>query len=330
MSTLYIHIGFGKCGSSALQSYFTSNPIIKKKNQGSLYYGVIDHNCEVFIGEKLKGMPNTPYGYHSCVSLNHIVNNSRSQNAKFSLDRFFEDVSDEDDLFLSNEGWCNEVDFLKSFVQLLPKNVNIKVLAVVRPPVEWINSAWWQWGAWSDVSFERWARKNIAIVDSWLSSIHEWEAKLSAESIVLPLTSNVITDVSEVIDVVELSNVKSNSSLPEEVLRVFQRNRELRQGPHDSAIEFKLSQKINFSNFNNKTPWVIDSQLADLIISETTLLHQNIYKKIPLKYKEHFLYDKRWIDSSYYYSREVSPSGIIPENKDKDRLIVELIKLAIS
>lgn len=328
MTKLYIHIGFGKCGSSAIQGYFTQNPVVRKKTKGNIYYAVINGQGNVVFGNDIKSLPKTPFGYQSSVSLHHIVKRT-DDSIKKKLAEIFDNINEEDDLLLSNEGWCNEYDLASDLMLLLPSNIAVQVIAIVRPPVEWINSAWWQWGAWSDVSFERWVKKNISIVKDWTTVVEKWSRKLNSEKIILPLTSNIITDFSELLELVELPSSKSNSSLPEELLRVFQRNRSLRKGPHDSSIEFTLANKIDFSKYKNKTPWVIDSNLTGVIIEETKVMFVDALSYMPMKYHKKFIDNKRWTSVEEYAGKRVSPSGVIPDNSDKDKLVVDLIKAMI-
>jgi hypothetical protein len=62
-----LHIGGGKCGSSAIQTALTRQPVLSKEDGGRVGYGFIDNSGRLFHGAQINTVRNAR-GYHASPS----------------------------------------------------------------------------------------------------------------------------------------------------------------------------------------------------------------------------------------------------------------------
>ncbi|BCN92748.1 hypothetical protein THMIRHAM_05330 [Thiomicrorhabdus immobilis] len=264
MKKLILHVGMGKCGSSALQEYLSFNNSLIDTQGNKYLYACMNTDGTVYSGNLLEEKAsNSPFNYASSPNLKQIndkglfINNFQTSMKKINSNVIF-----------SSEGWSSELELFNDLIFKSVTDYQIEVVFFVRPPVAWINSAWWQWGAWADVSFDKWIDKNIPAT-LWSGHIREWFASEHIDKThVKLLNKNVIESFSEIFNLKLNKKLlkKSNVSLPGTVLRFFQNNRDLRPGPHDSSIDFILSKYINI---DSKPDWVIPEVMVKDIVQKT-------------------------------------------------------------
>lgn len=264
MKKLILHVGMGKCGSSALQEYLSFNNSLTDSQGNKYLYACMNLDGTVFYGDLIEEKAsNSPFNYASSPNLKQI------NDKELFIKNFQESMNEiNSNVVFSCEGWNSELKLFKELIFKSLSGFQIEVVFFVRPPVAWLNSAWWQWGAWSDVSFEKWIDKNISAT-LWSKHIIEWfESEHVDKAHVKLLNKNVIESFSEIFNLkLEKSLLKrTNISLPGTVLRFFQNNRDLRPGPHDSSIDFVLSKYINI---NSKPDWVIPETMVKDILQKT-------------------------------------------------------------
>jgi len=77
-------------------------------------------------------------------------------------------------------GQAKEFNTLLQLVAPPDSNRDVELIAFVRPQVKWINSAWWQWGAWdANNDFESWLETAIGACQ-WFNYLKQ--AKTSPQS----------------------------------------------------------------------------------------------------------------------------------------------------
>lgn len=308
-----------KCGSSAIQNYLSSRNFYEASKE-SVIYLTIKKDGEVSYGEDLlREAASSSYGYAS--SHNDEIINSISKSGSSRVVNSINDFLDKEYLvIISNEGWGPRPDSFsnehKIFSNLKEK---VEIVGYVRPQVEWINSAWWQWGAWSDVPFNRWvaANKEKAL---WGRAFEAWKKKPWVKKITPRLMGgDVVADFTDYLNLPEVYTGQSNKSLPGSLLRFFQSHRDLRPGPHSSAIEFVLAKAIDFPD--NKTPWVVSRQAAEEILSfcrDDNVLLESFLWQSDLS----ILGNGKWWSISSFKERDVErPEPIKPSYKEIDDLL---------
>ncbi len=287
---------------------------------------------DLFRGERVKDERlKSGYGYVSSPLLRNFIGKDFSVPTPL-IDGVREVLRERVKPVFSNEGWCTEAElFYKSnFFQQL--NLRPEIFIFARPPVEWINSAWWQWGAWSDVGFERWLDKSINDLNSWAEDIELWGEVKNVEAVRVSTTSsNVINSFFKSLNCgFRDAERRANSSLPGSLLRVFQRNRELRPGPHDSKIDFMLSEKMVFDTKRDPTPWVLTERQVKKVLEETVFFRDVVYSNTSLSDKVLMSNDLRWWSSCHYVNKKYEePEVQVSKDPCQEAVLVSAIRALI-
>lgn len=310
---LVIHPGFGKCASSSLQATLSESPIYPLDSTRKFHYLCLTSN-DVLAGEQIKNRTaRGVYGYTSSVNISGIHDNFQALNDLLS--QRVSELPSGDIAILSCEGWCQELDKLSQIQIIKELGEECAFIFFVRAPVSWINSAFWQWGAWSDLSQEAWINNAGARGANWVNYLNKCNEHFpDAQQLVIPLTreSNVLQIFFERIGMSETSfsrlpKIRNNISLPLEILHLYLRFPELRPSPHASEIDFKMASAISDLSLGhlNRQPWAIRS--SDVISLMTNLSESvrdllNVY----LDDESRALVDHEpeWIDPSAYSRRE--------------------------
>ncbi|MDQ9172260.1 hypothetical protein Q8A64_17760 [Oxalobacteraceae bacterium R-40] len=202
----------------------------------------------------------SPYGY--CASHAGKVLETYSDSQKHNARAVIRELMQEyETVVFSCEAWGRAPNAFSENC-LFADEFNVRVVAYVRPQVEWMNSAWWQWGAWTDLPLIRWIQKNRSKA-KWHQILQAWRRKSWVGNIdIRILEDDIVQDfVSHLGDYSISIQPYANQGLPDIALRLFQRNRALRQSAHASAIEFILSRNIAFGQNYEPTPWVLRPKL---------------------------------------------------------------------
>ena len=309
---VFIHIGFGKCASSSIQTTLSQNPVIDISKNKKLHYICITPN-EVITGRHITDRAaRTPFGYLSSANASNLLANAEKLSEKLS--RVFSSLPQDDIALLSCEGWCREPAELAKVVALTEPGVDCSFIAIVRAPVSWINSAFWQWGAWSSASQDEWIMRFGIKGASWASSLDKVKKYFPlAEFNVVPITRGV--DVSRemfsiagvpIDRIASIKIVRNNISLPLEILHMYLRFPELREGPHDSAIDFRIGRLIKPSTLQLLTAsaWAIKQDQISSILTTTApeidrLCSHYFNKEATALIRA----DSQWIDSETYKTK---------------------------
>ena len=226
------------------------------------------------------------------------------------------------DLLFSSEGWLFQPRQWSEILHFL--DVDVSIVVYVRPQVPVLNSAWWQWGAWSDQNFDDWMahRLNASL---WGARVKRWADLKCVKSVtVRPVPEEVVADFYEhVLDAPKPQLVlRPNPSLPGPVLRLFQRNRSLRSGIHASRMDFALANHLKISD---PSIWVMNELWINRVLSktqkDTELLLSFMDNDSSKKVRE----DSRWWSPAAYSDKNAAspnPEPISPEKLEE--LCVEM------
>lgn len=315
MARIILHIGAGKCGSSALQRFLCENPILPLKSGGRLIYSVVLSDGTVLDGADLKSRASKSLaGYVTSTFLSSLV--SLGKGVHF-------DVTAQDIVVLSNEGWRKEWNRLKVQDALSVFN-EIEAVMYIRPQTTYMNSAYWQWGAWEEMPFERWFEATLAGA-LWLTSITGWiensrvrklTTRLLPEDIVSDFLRWTGVDL-EMVSINQKTNV--NKSLPDSVLRVLQRHRHLRPGPHESNIDFVL-EKI-FGGIGSGPAWILSEERVRQIVNYCRVNNEEVLKCLSEEQATLMRADRRWWEPVFPDREIESPLPQPAEDEETDNIL---------
>jgi len=306
---LVLHVGFGKCASSSLQATLSHSPVIRIGDNTTLYYGVIKRK-RIFYGDAIHGATDSSvFGYCASDHLLKLKNHLRAIRNKIA--KLSELLGDNSVLLLSCEAWHNHPQLIREMIPVELLAGNVEILCIVRAPVSWINSAYWQWGAWTSLTQSQWIRQvGLKRVD-WNKHLNSIKAILPEVPLrVFPITSSA--DVIRLIftalnfDASTLNDtliLRSNTSLPLEILHLFVRYPELRDGPHSSGIDFLISKIISpkTSGILNTQPFSLSKdEISDLIESTAYSCHQLAENHLTASARDAIQADAQWTCADYY------------------------------
>ena len=320
MKKLYIHAGFDKCGSSSIQTFLSRQGQFKCKNGDSLVYAAFLRERIGYGKELVKLSSHNVYGYRDSLPLNSF---------KTSPEEHINAVGDQllsllqsHHVVLSRESWNYEFDAWSTISFFNKHQIEVTLIFYIRPPVTWMNSAWWQWGAWSEVELDIWLDQVIKAVNyvqrikafsslSWIKAIH-----------VRLLDTNLLDDFSNLLEL-DLKTEQdrqpvANKSLSNGVLRLFQTHRRLRPSPHNSAIDFVLERHLKIGG---KADWVLNAAHIKKIIEQTRDSNLELIDFIDEDCKAKFLADSRYWDAAAFGGIPVhAATGIKPSYEELEEI----------
>ncbi|MEL7098466.1 MAG: hypothetical protein AAGM84_06515 [Pseudomonadota bacterium] len=292
-----LHIGGPKCGSSALQSALSAAP---------------DHGAYRYVAARmhrgalrpLRGFLlrrralASPFQYVSFPNFMRIedpetVHHAITDAIRRGLNKGYVPI-------LSNEGWCTWPDHFARILADLG-NPPTDIVCYVRPPTDWINSAYWQWGLWSHQNLGRWLDQgNIRY------NFHE---KLPAFAAIPNVRLRVQRPQPDVVaKFAGLYGLKvpavgtANGTAPTSLIGLVQRNRApFRPSPLDPSIEFIFSRWCPMPD--EPRPWAMS---ARHVVDLRPVLNSARARFEQLLAPEDFsdlMQDPRWHSEEPYHER---------------------------
>lgn len=301
---IILHIGAGKCGSSAIQEHFSHHPVLELAKSKVFNYGALEANGTITTGPTLRKKAEvSPFDYISSINLKSL--DLKQDEILRNLTASLKQISKRCELLLlSNEGWHQESELFAWFNEAFAA-YPVDVVFVVRPPVFWLNSAWWQWGAWTGASVERWIHQNIKNV-CWSHFAKAWSALECVQTFeVVPLRGNILSYFYQKIGLPNEPATLSNKSLPDSILRVYQHRPELRPSPHESKLDFSLARHLPCQG---KPDWVIPRPTIWKIISSTHTSNQELLEYMSSEDAAFVNEDSRWWGRGFYADFTHAPS----------------------
>ncbi len=299
----YIHAGVDKCGSSSLQRFLSINgSLLDNKNR------LIIYKCLTRKGllspQKIKSLSNkNKNAYKSSMDLKNILNienyELRKMFEKYKISNPGKNLQ-----ILSCEGWYRGLkneQFISKISNFLEDPINDKlvIIAFLRSPVLWINSAWWQWGAWESkknkYQFDEWLEKETLNVN-WYRHFGELNSlKKNFKLVLKPLKKDIIVEFSKILNLKGDLNLpgRINTGLPLEILKLYLKY------PKFKFILKKIFVNKNFVGYGS-TPWILSKSNIRFILNNTYKNNKKLLNLLDEEDKLFLLNDKSWWDIDFY------------------------------
>jgi hypothetical protein len=304
-----LHIGAGKCGSSSLQAALSRNPVFQSKDRkvNYEYLSLFPAICDKIIRKDMvfENALRSPQGYICSATAGNI---SQNDNYIDSIRHEISQVLLESIIpILSFEGWVAEgATFTER--KILPRlGLKPKVVLFIRPQIAWLNSAWWQWGAWSGRSFKDWLADSAKNPFHWTGYIQQWRQIPGVESVEVHSASrDVVKTFYRSLGASPPEAEKANISLDSDVLRFLQRHRDFRDDPDDPANDFILERCLPADL--GGAPWVIPHETTAELIAYYRESNKQLLSLVPDDERRIIESDPHWWDAEAYRNREVEPA----------------------
>jgi len=300
---LFLHIGFGKCGSSALQHHLSMNPLLQSGKR-RIEYAAMTHRGHLIRRERLVLEAKArPSAYTSSTpSVQQFVD---SPHAAASVNRL---LDNDTSVILSHESWAHQLESFRRGKFLPAIRGPVVVLAYVRPQVDWLNSAWWQWFYWRKESQtpEAFFRARGLENADWSQTLENWGNLPNVERVVPRLLGpDIATDFSNCLGLEASSgrecSRESNVTLTLPMLAVIARIPGLR-GAKDSAVDFILQRAASLPG---KKPWAISPALAVEIVNAMRPSNEKLLSMLDTNSAETMRSDVRWWSGAAYADRKI-------------------------
>jgi hypothetical protein len=242
---IVIHAGFGKCGSASIRSALLQN-FSKLWEQG-----VLIPDKDLRIARRAADLVGTPIWF---------LEEARKKSENLTQ-RLADEISavaghKTDHLaILSSENLANP-----GMAQLftgLDDHSDVRVIFYVRPQLQWIPSAWKQWGLKQGITLSDFVSKCIdGGRPAFRLGIEAWKSALPKAGVhvrfLIPELLNGGNPAQDFFQVVGLSeneysfeNVPRNPSLDVSILHVLSKNPHLFSGVHDNALPLALTRALS-------------------------------------------------------------------------------------
>ena len=186
--SIILHIGASKCGSSAIQMALTASPSIERKDGSYINYAVFNAGAGKIVDKLDLKKSCGIQGFRSSPNANRMLAGSLGD-IRRRLKAY------KTDLLFSSEGWLFQPRQWSEILHFL--DVDVSIVVYVRPQVPVLNSAWWQWGAWSDQNFDDWMEHRLN-ASLWGARVKRWADLKCVKSVtVRPVPEEVVADFYE-------------------------------------------------------------------------------------------------------------------------------------
>jgi hypothetical protein len=278
MKELIVHIGGSKCASSSIQNLFTQNALFHKDGRSFKYIGY-DANDKIINSNIIAEESNFPP---------HFFTTNISAEPKKLKTQLKSVIKDKCDVaIISNEGLANP-EWLtdEAFDCFASNKFEISIYYAVRRHDHWLNSSWWQWGAFSETSLDRWIENEKLSakylgVEKWLKlpNIKEFHC--------VDLQDGPVEIIATKLGIVNYDKSVINSASSAEMLRFLIKNKSnLNRTVHSPLIEFILNNELNYSG--EKPPFVISREKQISILHDyETALSLNLDNNIKRVFSNH-------------------------------------------
>jgi hypothetical protein len=302
---LILHIGAGRCGSSSLQTLLSQQPFWTADDASQRY----EYVCILPDGNLLRGAhlrrtaKSFPEGF--CVSVGAEAAFAGDEAVLVRLSGQLRSMIDDGITPIASwEGWLTQPHFFAKHDVFRRLGVAAKLIAFVRPQLPWLNSAWWQWGAWSGQEFRQWVEASrpkarwATLLASWreVPGVASLETHMARRDVVKTLFASLGVSPPEL--------ARRNKGEDPVVLRLLQ-NAPDHIRSRRSSLGFVLERWLPELG-KNGAPWVFTPDDAAALIEGYRADNERLLNLVSPEAKRDMLAEPEWWDANTFANRRVS------------------------
>lgn len=237
-ASLILHVGAPKCGSSALQTHLTQHPNLRAGDGRKLRYTALrgwNDGYRLIQGRMVPRLgKSSPYGY-ACWP--NFGRHTDSGPILASIETALKEGQKGGWVpILSCEGWINHPDiFAKALADM--GHPRVDVVCYLRPPVQWVNAAWWQWGVWTVRNVNVWMERSF-LPYGFADHLEKWAAIPGVKLHVRRSRPDAVGKFMSLYGCDLPDRVTANTSSPSSLIGFMLRNRRFHETPHSAQTEF--------------------------------------------------------------------------------------------
>lgn len=255
---MILHLGAPKCGSSALQTALSRQPDHRGTDGTRYAYTALFRNRLVIRGAALPiAARASAYGY---VNWPNFIAGDMTSPIFPAIERELQRAGRNGYVpILSSEGWLTRHN---AFGRLLARlgHPRIDVVAFLRPPMGWMNAAFWQWGVWGAGTIDRWITHG-RLPYTFGSDLEAWSRIPGVRVRFGRSQPDVVHRFADLYGIDLTSGIDSNRSAPAALIEILLRHRHLRPDGNASKIEFIYGRWC--PPVDGPRPWAIEARHAD-------------------------------------------------------------------
>jgi hypothetical protein len=314
MTRVVIHIGAGKCGSSAIQHYLKSNReklltagVLVPDKDGGVQGKIIGQ--QVWYFEKLQQLPAAEargLWRRHCTELLEFAAGQGVHSIVFSAENLINPT---------------HVARLLSPVTELAE---VQVVLYVRRQLDYLVSAWQQWYLKTHSSVEQFLQQNLGVLANWNSCLSDWESEFGCERIMLRRYGQgllagdhaaadflVALGLADTLPAPQYKRV--NRSYSDAMTALAMRARDQFSSMHDNAFYLGLEQLVGELAWREeRSSYPFDASQVELI--------ERAYEA-----DNNALRDKYLPTLSGPLFKPAAAEGIVPLTAQQERLAVDLL-----
>ncbi len=307
-----LHIGAPKCGSSALQTALTAAPD-HKDSAGQRYRyvgtGTVEGRIYPLYGGVVRRLGRSSEFGYSCwpnLRASNLPLSGHADPVWDALQRVMQNASQQGHVpMLSNEGWIGAAAAFGTHFLAEPGR-RADVVAFVRPPLDWVNAAYWQWGVWTGYGFRDWLRLS-KMRYALGAQLAQWAALDAVTLHVGPSGQDVVAGFGQRFGLNLTAGQAVNSAASPAFIGLQLRHRRFRRDGHDSAVEFVLQRWCG--RYTARKPWaILPDDIADLQAESAADVGALLAVCAPGD-AQALLQDPRWLSAEPYH-RMAPPAGL--------------------
>ncbi|MBK5932908.1 hypothetical protein C8N32_1219 [Rhodovulum imhoffii] len=313
-----VHIGAPKCGSSALQRALSVAPLLHDGARHVRYVALrAERGWTRLEGEALRrAAQGSPFGYVSCPDPARVQDGAGLMRAVAATlcagaKRGVRPI-------LSCEGWIAHPDAFAAALRArgFPP---VEAVAFLRPPVDWVNAAYWQWGVWGAPTAAAWLAGGT-MPYRFGALLTRWARIPNLSLRVRPARPDAVARFAADFGL-PLVGGGCNAASPAALLGFLLRNRRFRPSAHASQAEFVVQR------WCPPVPgrlWALraeDVRALRPVVAET---REMLCRLLPAEDLDILMADPRWTREEPYHRAILSGISVLDDPQDLPHLHMAL------